>query len=123
MKGGIMLGLVPFVPPGGAPPSPRSRELGQILVDAIREYEREHPAVTGPEVRTALRLASERHAGGVRGPLAAVLVGLLTLGVLGTALYAREGGAALEGSTWIVLTTVVGLAVAALVLIVARRSP
>jgi len=51
---------VPFVPPAATPPSPRTRELADLLGRVIEEYEKHHPAVTGPEVRAAVRMAAER---------------------------------------------------------------
>ena len=51
---------VPVIPPHATPPSPRTRELSDLLGRVIEEYEKHHPAVTGSEVREAVRLAAMR---------------------------------------------------------------
>jgi hypothetical protein len=51
--------LYVFIPPPPTPPSPRTRELAGLLGRVIEEYEKHHPAVTGPEVRAAVRMAVE----------------------------------------------------------------
>jgi hypothetical protein len=87
---------VPVVPP--QPPSPRTRELADLLTHAIEEYEKYHPGVSGEEVRAALRLAAQasRKAGPdprpiiVAAALAAILVGFLVVAVQAGG---AEGGA------------------------------
>ena len=53
----------PIVTP--QPPSPRTRELADLLGRAIQEFEKHHPSTTGAEVRQALQIAarSSRSAG------------------------------------------------------------
>ena len=51
---------VPVIPHHADPPSPRTRELADLLGRVIEEYEKHHPAVTGAEVRAAVRMAAQR---------------------------------------------------------------
>ena len=84
---------IPIVPP--TPPSPRTRELADLLARVIEEYEKHHPAVSGAEVREALSLASQSSK--TTAPAARSLVAMLLLGLmaLGAALFyfvERGGG-------------------------------
>ena len=89
---------IPVVPP--TPPSPRTRELADLLARVIEEYEKHHPAVSGAEVREALNLASQSSktaAPAARSLVAMLLLGLVALG--GALFYAVErsgGGGATE---------------------------
>ena len=82
-----------FVPvvPHHPPPSPRTRELADLLGRVIQEYEQHHPAVTGSEVRAAARLAAQRSSkrGGVDERVAAVVAALVAL--LGVFVYVAAG--------------------------------
>ena len=49
---------VPVIPP--QPPSPRTRELAELLTRAIEEYVKYHPDVSAAEVRAALQMATTR---------------------------------------------------------------
>jgi hypothetical protein len=81
--------FVPVVPP--QPPSPRTRELADLLTRAIEEYEKYHPGVSGQEVRAALQLAarSSRKAGpdprmvGAATALAVLLSGFVVVALKG----------------------------------------
>jgi len=64
---------VPVVVPP-QPPSPRTRELAELLGRVIEEYEKHHPAVTGSEVRGALQMAAQSSK--AASPAAALAVGL-----------------------------------------------
>lgn len=70
--------FVPMPPP--TPVSPRTRELADLLGRVIEEYERHHPAVSGEEVRDAVRLAARSSRAG--GPEVARLVIAALAGVL-----------------------------------------
>lgn len=50
--------FVPVIPPHHEPPAPRTRELAGLLGRVIEEFEKQHPSVTGSEVRAALDLAA-----------------------------------------------------------------
>ncbi len=69
---------IPIVPP--TPPSPRTRELADLLARVIEEYEKHHPAVSGAEVREALNLASQSSK--TATPAARSLVAMLLLGLV-----------------------------------------
>lgn len=82
--------FVPVVPP--QPPSPRTRELADLLGRVIEEYEKHHPAVTGSEVRAAVEMAtrSSKVAG---SPAAAALVaGLVALLLAGGFVFMAVNG-------------------------------
>ena len=52
------MSYVPIVPSTYAPPpSPRTRELAELLGKVLEEYSNAHPAVTKSEVRAAIRMA------------------------------------------------------------------
>jgi hypothetical protein len=80
---------VPIIPPATVqPPSPRTRELAELLARVTEEYTKAHPATTEAEVRQALRMAEDRTR---RDPttyrrmvllLVGVVVGLVAVGVL-----------------------------------------
>lgn len=53
------MAYVPFVPPAAhPPPSPRTRELADLLARVLDEYRRAHPAVTEAEIRAAVGLVA-----------------------------------------------------------------
>lgn len=114
-----------FVPimAGSRPPSPRTRELADRLLGVIRDYEAQHPTVTGGEIREATRLAVA-HAKGTAGPAQAVTVtlGLGVLALLGGIFFLRssggDGGLADAPLVWIVF----GLAVLGLLVFLAKRA-
>ena len=83
--------FVPVVPP--QPPSPRTRELADLLGRVIEEYEKHHPAVTGFEIRSAMEMAT-RSSKASRAPAAAALAaGLVGLAIAGGfAFMAANGG-------------------------------
>ncbi|MHB1191896.1 MAG: hypothetical protein ACYC6F_02525 [Longimicrobiales bacterium] len=84
---------VPFIPPPATPPSPRTRELAGLLGRVIEEYEKHHPAVTGPEVRAAVRMALETSSR-KGSPALGIAVGVaaaLVAGGLFALLAANEG--------------------------------
>jgi len=83
---------VPVIPP--QPPSPRTRELADLLTRAIDEYRKYHPNVSTAEVRAALRMASMRSSGTIPARVWA-LTGVsvaLVLGVVVAFLVAGAGG-------------------------------
>jgi hypothetical protein len=71
---------IPIVPTVHTPPSPRTRELADLLSRVIQEYETHHPAVTGSEVREALSLAAAGSKGAPGGPR--ILLALLAMGLV-----------------------------------------
>lgn len=81
---------VPIVttPAGGQPPSPRTRELADLLAKVLEEYTKAHPTTTQAEIRAAVRMA-QMVAGPDRTRVASVLsvtvgvvIGLVTLGLV-----------------------------------------
>ncbi|HKJ02461.1 MAG TPA: hypothetical protein VJ997_08405 [Longimicrobiales bacterium] len=92
------MAYVPVVVPP-QPPSPRTRELAQLLGRVIEEYEKHHPAVTGPEVRGALRMAA-RSSKAAAVPAAALAAGLgLVLLLAGVAAFLLVQGGSPSGGT------------------------
>ena len=93
-----------FVPPPR--PSPRAQELGRHLGEVVDQYRREHPDLSGMEIRQALRLA---HRDSAARP--AIIVLAVAAAVLGAALaaYSRKPGA--EGSGFPVAIFAVILAI------------
>jgi hypothetical protein len=89
----------------------------------IRDYEEQHPTVTGGEIREATRLAVA-HAKGAGAPAQAVTLalGLGVMAVLGGVFFLRSSGGdvGLEEAplVWIVF----GLAVLGLLVFLARRA-
>lgn len=87
--------FVPIVPSGPqAPPSPRVRELSELLGRVIDEYGKHHPSLTGTEVRQAVRLASRGASrSGDRAPVRVLLAGIVAaLVAAGVAVFVlREG--------------------------------
>jgi len=63
------------------PPSPRTRELAELLGKVLEEYTKAHPATTTAEVRAAIRLA-QTSAGPDRTKLAVGLSLGVGLGVM-----------------------------------------
>jgi hypothetical protein len=87
--------FVPVISPATTqPPSPRARELADLLTRVMEEYERAHPAITTAEVRHAMRLAEERTGGGPARTRVAViaLVGFVMSLVLVTVLALLSAG-------------------------------
>lgn len=113
--------FVPIVP-HDAPPSPRTRELADLLGRVIQEYEQHHPAVTGSEVRAAAHLAIQRSSktGGVYRRVALVAAGLVAaLGAF--VLVAVKGGSPGGDATPVVPVAIAVLGIA-LMAVVLRRS-
>ena len=101
---------VPIVVTPPPPPSPRTRELAGLLSRVIEEYEKHHPAVTGPEVREALSLAAQSSKGAsaqARSVVAVLLLGLLAFGA--TAFYALRSAAGGADVPLSMITVVIGV--------------
>ena len=114
--------FVPVVPP--QPPSPRTRELADLLTRAIEEYEKYHPNVSGAEVRAALQMASMRSSKGVPARLLAVTgaLGAVLLGGVVAFLAANQGSMPEGGVPMVgVAIAVVGILFALAVLKSHRR--
>lgn len=117
---------VPIVVPPPQPPSPRTRELADLLTRVIVDFEERHPSVTGQEVREATRLAVQAsHGSEVAGRLVALaLGGLLALGA-GAFLFLSEaaGGSASDGVPIPVMAVGITVAILAILAVALRRSP
>lgn len=89
-----MLYVPVVVPP--TPPSPRTRELAELLGRVIEEYEKHHPSVTGSEVRAALQMASQSSK--TVAPAAALVAGVgLAFLFAGLAAFFFVQGGSLSG--------------------------
>ena len=87
------MSYVPIVTPTPSPPSPRSRELADLLVRVIEAYEEGHPTTTRPEIRAATRLAlSETGPSRLGTPIVAVTLGGLMALLLGVSVFLRQSG-------------------------------
>lgn len=112
--------FVPVPPP--TPVSPRTRELADLLGRVIEEYEKHHPAVSGAEVREAVRMAARSSRAG--GPEAARLVvaalaGVLVLGGVVAWILVDRGGMS-EGAAPMVLVAVILFAVLTTLVVLKR---
>lgn len=99
---------VPIVVPP-TPPSPRTRELANLLSTVIQEYEKHHPSLTGSEIHQALTLASQesRSATAASRVLVATVAGGLAA-LLGVGVFiAKAPGGGVAGFP--VLAVVVGI--------------
>ena len=86
---------VPIVVPTQVPPpSPRTRELAELLDKVLEEYTKAHPATTRAEVRAAIRMA-QMSTGPDRTKVAtgvSLAIGVsLAMGVLGFAFFRSAG--------------------------------
>ena len=92
---------IPTAPNTSVPPSPRTREMANLLTRVLEEYRKSHPATTDAEIRAAVRLAQLASRSGNQAvpAILAVSVGLLVAGVLAGFLFFRstEG---VEIGTW-----------------------
>jgi hypothetical protein len=120
------MSYVPIVVPPPQPPSPRTRELADLLARVIVDFEQRHPSVTGQEVREASRLAVQAsHGSDAPARLVALaLGGLLALAVGGFVFLRQSTGGAASGSVPVpVLVIGISIAILALLAIALRRSP
>ena len=119
------MSYVPIIVPTHSP-SPETRELADRLLAVIRDYEQQHPTVTGTEIREATRMAAQR-AGGTRlaiGSLAAAAIGAGLLALFGALLLLRAGASGGVGLGEIpVLLIVAVLTAVALGIFAAKRGP
>jgi hypothetical protein len=72
--------FVPYVP--HERPSPRAEELGKRLAETIDAYCREHPDLSGEEIRQAAHLATASKAGQNPAVAVAVVAVFILAGVL-----------------------------------------
>jgi hypothetical protein len=109
---------VVFVPTPIQPPeSPRVRELSRKIQELIAEFQQRYP-MTPAEIRQALFHAAGTTGGYPRRLLAVVAGGLAAMLGFGVFAYQRvEGG----GITWAPIAVAVGVAAAAVGLVVAAR--
>ena len=81
------MSFVPVAPP--QPPSPRAQELGRRLGEVVEKFRREHPDLTGTEIRQAMGLATGGMGAKSVALLVALALGLLAAGLL-AALFLRR---------------------------------
>jgi hypothetical protein len=84
--------FIPTAPNSSFPPSPRTREMANLLTRVLEEYRKSHPATTDAEIRAAVRLAQLASRSGNPGvpAILAVSIGLLVAGVLAGFLFNRS---------------------------------
>ena len=101
-------------------PSPRARELADLLGKVLDEYEKYHPSLTAREVRAALEIAARRSRSATLASREAVMAGVaLAMAAAGAAvLFARGGGGPGTAPVGIVLAIIVLVAV----IVLARRA-
>ena len=106
---------VPVTPPPA--PSPRAQELSRLLTETIDGFRRDHPGMTGTEIRQALSLATSPDSTKRRAMVIALALGLLLFGLL-IFFYQSRGGSFEGGQPWVLVAigvfSIVGVAVAAL---------
>lgn len=115
---------VPIVPTTSTPPSPRTRELADLLSRVIREYESHHPSVTGAEVRSAIRLAAQSSSKGTQAASAkvALLLGLSLFVAAGVAFLIQARGRGLEGAGDVPLIAAVLVGIVLIAILVALKA-
>lgn len=89
------MSYVPIIVPTNAPPpSPRTRELANLLGQVLDEYTKANPATTSAEIRAAYRMAQAATGKGSANIAAGVSVGIgLLVAMLGLGLvYFRSAG-------------------------------
>lgn len=104
---------VPIVTPTTVPPpSPRTRELAQLLAKVLDEYTKAHPATSKAEIRAAIRMA-QMSAGPDRSKAVVGISLALGLGVmmltLGLVFFQRAGGAPIEPNLSMVILVIIVL--------------
>jgi hypothetical protein len=102
--------------------------LAELLSRVIREYESHHPAVTGAEVRDAIRLAAQSSRKGAQGAglRVALAAGLALFVAAGVLFLIQARGRGLEGAADIPLVAAVLVGVvliAVLAAVKASRGP
>ena len=90
------MSYVPIVTPTHVPPpSPRTRELSELLAKVLDEYTKAHPATSSAEIRAAIRMA-QMSAGPDRSNVAVGISLAIGLGVamlaLGLFFFRSTGG-------------------------------
>lgn len=115
---------VPIVPTTFSPPSPRTRELADLLARVIREYESDHPSVTGAEVRGALRLAAQSGSKGAQaaGAKVAVILGLALFLAAGLGFLIQVRGRGLEGAGDVPMIAAVLMGIVLIAVLVALKA-
>jgi hypothetical protein len=88
----------------------------------IRDYEEQHPTVTGGEIREATRMAVGRAKGvGVQAQGLTLALGLGVMAVLGGIFFLRSSGGDLGVTDVSLVWVVFGLAVLGLLVFLAKR--
>jgi hypothetical protein len=112
---------VPVIPHREDPPSPRTRELADLLGRVIQDYEKDHPSVTGREVRAALEIAVRGARSGVMGSREVALGVAVAAAVAGVFVWlAGQGGS--PAASPIAVAVVMALVAAVAVALLARRA-
>ncbi len=115
------MSYVPVVVPP-SPPSPRTRELADLLVRVIEAYEEGHPTTTRIEVREATRLAlSKTDPSGLRAPIVAVALGGVMAMLLGAFVFLKQSGGMADVPVALPAVGIVALIVVLAVVAVARQ--
>jgi len=89
------MSYVPIIVPTNAPPpSPRTRELANLLGQVLDEYTKANPATTSAEIRDAVRMARAATGKGSANVAAGVSVGIglvVAMLVLGLVFFQSAG--------------------------------
>jgi len=120
------MSYVPIVVPTQQPPSPRTRELADLLARVVVDFEQRHPSMTSQEVRAATRLAAQAtHGTGESARVLALVVGGLTALIAGIVLFLSQaaGGPVTGGVDVPIVVVAVLIGIVALVAIALRRAP
>lgn len=121
------MSYIPIVipPTTPQPPSPRTRELAEILAKVLEEYQKAHPAVTGAEMREAIQIAKSATEGNKK-PVAVILslgIGLVLMVTVLGLVFLRSGGGIELGSSMpmVILGIMVFLGIVVVVIKAASR--
>lgn len=113
--------FVPMVPHNASPPSPKTRELADLLTRTIQEYEKYHPNVSGAEVRTALQLAAQGSKRAVPDARLVMVAGTLAALLVGFLVVAMRGGDTAPGSPGMIAIAVAVFLIVGLVVLLVRN--
>jgi fatty acid desaturase len=107
--------MFPIVPHHQREPSPRAKDLGRRLAEAIREFEHSYPGTSAEDLRAAFQVAVEQTGHRPRALRARVAIAVGAIAVaLGVGLAVSQGAGSQEGPVpWVFISVAAVAALAA----------